>query len=142
LLVVAPITAPAAAPIAASRFVCFSVTVRGSRATVAELLAVLDPRLDDERRAVVVRRAAVDRGALVAVVRAANGAGADAVVNALSRSSAEMLSIDARCCAASDRSRLNALSAALLSPRPHAPVATSAAIASAEKVRVIRTPPL
>src|SRR5674476_203377 len=53
-LVVAPMTAPATAPMAASRLVFFSVTVRGSEAT-------LPP--DDEvarRRAVVVRAGVVE----------------------------------------------------------------------------------
>jgi hypothetical protein len=143
LLVVAPMTAPAAAPIAASRFVCFSVTVRGCCATVDEPL-MLEPELPElrvpllelvERRAPLLEERVVVRETSPLDVRVTGAAGV--VVNALPRSSAETLSSGARCCAASDRSVLSALSAGLVSFRLHAPAATRAAIASAEKVRFI-----
>src|SRR6185503_11085824 len=96
LLVTAPITAPAPAPIAASRFVCFSVTVRGSDATVDEPL-LLAPELEPlDRCAVLVERCVVavcETSPLDVRVTGA-GVAAGAVVNALPRSTAEMLSSD------------------------------------------------
>src|SRR5215208_6130332 len=110
LLVAAPMTAPAAAPIAASRFVFFLVTTRGSGAGAVPLLELL--LLEVERRAgadAVVRRVgAAAAGALLARRLFASGA-------PFIRSAALMESSRAFgfACAASDRSLFNAGSAGL-----------------------------
>src|SRR5215208_1605325 len=104
LLAAAPMIAPAAAPIAASRLVFFFVTTRGSGATVVPLL--LPVPLD-----VVRRRAGADAVVRRVVVGAATGALSvrrlfACAVPAFIRSAAEMESSRAFgfACAASERS--------------------------------------
>jgi hypothetical protein len=112
LLVEATMIAPAAAPIAASRFVFFFVTTRGSEAVAVPLLVPLalpldvDRRVEDEevlRRVVALLAVFPDRITFV-------GAAA-----ALVRSAAEIESNRAfwLACAASERSLLSAGSAGL-----------------------------
>ena len=93
LLVDAPMIAPAAAPMAASHFVCFSVTVAGfagALAVLAELPELLDAALDDPLRRVLevfVARGRDEAGAVAGVLRKpVAGAAAAAFV----RSAAEM----------------------------------------------------
>ena len=77
-LVVAPITAPAAAPIAASRFVCLTVTSPPLDDVTVPPLELYVPALEpllERRRVVVVRRVVVAREAVVrGEVRPAAGA--------------------------------------------------------------------
>lgn len=91
-LVAAPIAAPATPPMMASRFVFFSVTVRGADCTVLPLvlpvLLPLELPPDDERRVEVVRRAVLVE-VRAGAGRTATGAGAAAAAAAV-RSAALM----------------------------------------------------
>jgi hypothetical protein len=122
--------------------VCFTVTVRGCDATVDDPLLddpALEPPLELLDRVLDARRVVVVCATVPLDVRVTGaGVAAGVVVSALALSTAEMLSIGARCCAASDRSVFSALSAGLLSFRPHAPAVIRAAIASAVKCRVMK----
>lgn len=112
-LVAAPMAAPATPPMMASRFVFFTVSVRG--ADVVVVLPALEPLepeelLPDEVRRVEVRRAAVEL-VLAGAGRAATGAGATA---AAVRSAALMESRRALlACAARPRSAFSEGSAGL-----------------------------
>src|SRR5450830_1037413 len=116
-LVTAPITAPAPAPIAASRVVCLTTTGAGAGA----LYTGAEEYVPDERRVVVVLRTVVC-GAVV-VLLSEFDAGAVATP---ARSAAVMLSsgVYGRACAAVERSEFKA-SSAFLSP-PHAKAKSAA----------------
>ena len=122
-LVAAPITAPAAAPMAASRCVCFTTTSLPDDTVPPLLVTVRVPPLLVRRRVVVVVRGVVVAGP---------------VVNALPRSAADNVSCPGPCCwAASDRSVLSAVSAALFGPRLQLAVMTSAASVSVDHLENI-----
>src|SRR4051794_26701795 len=120
LLVTAPITAPAPAPIAASRLVCFTTTGAGAgEYTGAEEYVPPEELL----RRVLVRRTGARvtvRGVDAVLLLSAVGV----AVATPARSAAVMLSsgVYGRLAAAVERSEFNALSAAvcLLSPFEHA----------------------
>src|SRR5215208_3103139 len=112
LLAAAPMTAPAAAPIAASRLVFFFVITRGSAATVVPLLELV-PLEVERRRAgaeAVVRRVGAGAGALSALRLFACGAAPPFIRSAALMESSRAFGF---ACAASDRSLFNAGSAAL-----------------------------
>jgi hypothetical protein len=131
--------APAAAPIAASRFVCLTVTSPPEVVvTVPEEVPAVEPELPDPLLAVedVVRRVVV-RGAVLVVRRVVEDALrllVGAVFVAAPASSAEMLSSRVCCWAARVRSFCKAALSAALSSPPHAAAPAMAAIA---RVRIM-----